>query len=125
MTLSVPHRQGDQNETTSVHKIYRRYGNYMGCQGWAAQQITGVPRVGVLYQPSQALGTRAADKFREGMRLLGWIEGGTVLIKSRFTGGLPFLSIRSSRVRNSQIYRSNNPQNSSLSSISKPPRRSA
>jgi putative tryptophan/tyrosine transport system substrate-binding protein len=53
----------------------------------AAQQVAGVPLVGLLHQTSE--GARAADRFRQGMRSLGWIEGTTVRIESRFANGDP------------------------------------
>jgi putative ABC transport system substrate-binding protein len=52
-----------------------------------AQQVAGVPRVGVLHQTSQENGKRARDAFAEGMRSLGWIEGSTVTIESRYANG--------------------------------------
>jgi putative ABC transport system substrate-binding protein len=54
----------------------------------AAQQVPGVPRVGVLV-PGSAVRERGLDDLREGMRSLGWIEGGTVSIEARFADGDP------------------------------------
>src|SRR4051812_43993364 len=52
-----------------------------------AQQIPKVPRVGVLHQTSSAEAKQAAGEFREGMRVLGWIDGSTVAIEDRFADG--------------------------------------
>src|SRR5215831_14592145 len=52
-----------------------------------AQQVSGVPRVGLLHLPSPQLGRLAAGEFREGMRSLGWIEGSTISIEDRFADG--------------------------------------
>src|ERR1700738_3962184 len=54
--------------------------------GVAAEQVSRVPRVGVLHQTSPEQ-TRAGDNFREGMRSLGWIEGSTLSIEDRFANG--------------------------------------
>src|SRR5215831_13681083 len=54
-----------------------------------AQQVSGVPRVGLLHLPSPQLGRLAAGEFREGMRSLGWIEGSTITIEDRFASGDP------------------------------------
>jgi len=53
----------------------------------AAQQVPGVPRVGLLSWASSELGRLAAGEFREGMRSLGWIEGSNVSIEDRFANG--------------------------------------
>jgi len=53
----------------------------------AAQQVSGVPRVGLLHWPSPELGRLAAGEFRDGMRSLGWIEGSTISIEDRFANG--------------------------------------
>jgi putative tryptophan/tyrosine transport system substrate-binding protein len=55
--------------------------------GVAAQQVAGVPRVGLLHQTSPKFGKLSGDEFREGMRSLGWIEGSTIAIESRFANG--------------------------------------
>jgi putative ABC transport system substrate-binding protein len=57
--------------------------------GTAAQQISGLPRVGVLAPSSPEQSGRSVDDFREGMRSLGWIEGSTVSIEARFANGDP------------------------------------
>ena len=51
-----------------------------------AQQIKGVPRVGLLHQTTSEVGP-SGDEFREGMRALGWIEGSTYAIEERFANG--------------------------------------
>src|SRR5215472_6658964 len=53
----------------------------------AAQQVSGVPRVGLLHWPSPELGRLAAGEFRDGMRSLGWIEGSSISIEDRFANG--------------------------------------
>jgi putative tryptophan/tyrosine transport system substrate-binding protein len=60
-------------------------------RGVAAQQVSGVPRVGVLLENSPEQGRRAANEFREGMRSLGWIERSTISIEDRFASGDPAL----------------------------------
>src|SRR5947209_19977642 len=59
--------------------------------GVVAQQVSGVPRVGVLNQgsPETLTGRLAVDEFREGMRSLDWIEGRTFSIVERFGNGDP------------------------------------
>ena len=54
----------------------------------AAQQVSRVPRIGLLLQTSPGQ-TRAADEFREDMRSLGWSDGSTVSIEDRFANGDP------------------------------------
>src|SRR5437899_3019586 len=56
--------------------------------GASAQQVSGVRRVGLLHLglPER---TRAGDQFREGMRSLGWVEGGNIWIEDRFADGDP------------------------------------
>src|SRR5204863_8095204 len=54
--------------------------------GVTAQQIAGVPRVGLLHQTTSEVGP-SGDEFREGMRALGWIEGSTYVIEERFANG--------------------------------------
>jgi putative ABC transport system substrate-binding protein len=49
-----------------------------------AQQTPKLPRVGLLHQSSLDQGMRASNAFREGMRLLGWIDGKNVAIEDRF-----------------------------------------
>jgi putative ABC transport system substrate-binding protein len=56
--------------------------------GVAAQQVSGLPRVGLLHQGSPSH-SPAAGEFREGMRSLGWIEGSTIAIEDRFADGDP------------------------------------
>ena len=55
--------------------------------GVAAQQVSGVPHVGLLHWPRPEMGRLAAGEFREGMRSLGWIEGSTISIEDRFADG--------------------------------------
>jgi putative ABC transport system substrate-binding protein len=51
-----------------------------------AQQVSGVPRVGLLHWGSSAWAP-ASGEFREGMRSLGWTEGSTISIEDRFANG--------------------------------------
>jgi putative ABC transport system substrate-binding protein len=53
------------------------------------QQVSGVPRVGLLMLGSPEQGGRGGAEFREGMRSLGWIEGSTIAIEDRFANGDP------------------------------------
>jgi putative tryptophan/tyrosine transport system substrate-binding protein len=59
--------------------------------GVAAQQVSAVPRVGLLIPGSaeQRGGSRARDEFLEGIRSLGWVEGSTFSIQDRFANGDP------------------------------------
>jgi putative ABC transport system substrate-binding protein len=61
----------------------------VAARGVAAQQVTGVPRVGLLHQTTPDFGKLSGDEFREGMRSLGWIEGSTITIEDRFANGDP------------------------------------
>jgi putative tryptophan/tyrosine transport system substrate-binding protein len=56
----------------------------------AAQQVSGTPRVGLLFvgSPEQDL-SRRATAFRESMQSLGWIEGSTIKFEYRFANGDP------------------------------------
>jgi putative ABC transport system substrate-binding protein len=59
--------------------------------GVMAQQGSRVPRVGVLAPLSSEQNRQMVDDFREGMRSLGWIEGGNVSIEARFANSDPGL----------------------------------
>ena len=59
--------------------------------GVAAQQVSPVPRVGVLAPLSSEQNRQMVDDFREGMRWLGWIEGSNVSIEARFANSDPAL----------------------------------
>jgi putative ABC transport system substrate-binding protein len=59
----------------------------LGVRGVAAQQVAGVPRVGLLHLNSVEFGKLSGDEFRDGMRSLGWIEGRTFSIEERFANG--------------------------------------
>jgi putative tryptophan/tyrosine transport system substrate-binding protein len=61
----------------------------VAAHGGMAQQIKGMPRVGLLHQTSPEFGRLSGDEFREGMRLLGWSEGSTFSIEERFANGDP------------------------------------
>lgn len=54
----------------------------------AAQQFSGLPRVGLLFlgSPEQSRGSAV---FREGMQSLGWAEGSNFSIEYRFANGDP------------------------------------
>ena len=54
----------------------------------AAQEVSGVPRVGLLIAGSPGR-VSAHDEFRGGMRSLGWVEGNTISIADRFADGDP------------------------------------
>jgi putative ABC transport system substrate-binding protein len=57
-------------------------------RGVAAQPVLGMPHVGLLFLGSPERRT-GGDEFREGMRSLGWVEGGTISIEDRFADGDP------------------------------------
>ena len=59
----------------------------VAASGVMAQQVAGVPRVGLLHQTSSEFGRLSGEEFREGMRALGWIEGNTFAIEERFANG--------------------------------------
>ena len=54
-----------------------------------AQRLPGVPHIGVLAPLSPEQSWESVDAFRTGMRALGWIDGGNVLIEVRFANGDP------------------------------------
>src|SRR5260370_35111446 len=54
-----------------------------------AQQVSGLPRVGVLHLESPERAALTSNEFRDGMRSLGWIDGATVIIEDRFASGDP------------------------------------
>src|SRR5262249_55565733 len=54
-------------------------------RGVMAQRPAGVPHVGVLAPGSAP--SQSVDAFRDGMRELGWIEGGNVVIEVRYANG--------------------------------------
>ena len=60
-------------------------------RGVMAQGLPGVPRVAVLapISASPEHGGWSVDDFREGMRSLGWIDGGNVSIEVRIANGDP------------------------------------
>src|SRR5215470_10900932 len=60
-------------------------------RGVMAQQLPGVPHVGVLAPHSPEQNRQSVDDFREGMRALGWSEGVNVAIEVRFANGDPAL----------------------------------
>src|SRR5215467_1932511 len=60
-------------------------------RGVMAQRPSGVPHVGVLAPLSPEQMKQSVDDFREGMRALGWAEGGNVAIEVRFANGDPAL----------------------------------
>ena len=58
--------------------------------GVAGQQVSGMPRVGVLV-PGSPERPQGLEDFRQGMRSLGWTEGSNVSIEARFANGDPAL----------------------------------
>jgi putative tryptophan/tyrosine transport system substrate-binding protein len=56
--------------------------------GVAAQQASGLPRVGLLFLGTES-GSRGSAEFREGMQSLGWTEGSNFSIEHRFANGDP------------------------------------
>jgi hypothetical protein len=52
-----------------------------------AQQVRGLPRIGIISALSAAAGVQNVDAFREDLRLLGYIEGQNVAIETHFIGG--------------------------------------
>jgi putative ABC transport system substrate-binding protein len=61
-------------------------------RGVMAQQVSGVPHVGVLAPLSPEQNRQPVDDFRAGMRALGWTEGGNVAIEVRFANADPALA---------------------------------
>jgi putative ABC transport system substrate-binding protein len=55
----------------------------------AAQQVSGLPRVGLLFFGSQESVSRGSALFREGMQSLGWTGGSNFSIEYRFANGDP------------------------------------
>jgi len=56
--------------------------------GALAQQVSGLPRVGLLFLGSQEQ-SRGSAEFREGMRSLGWTDGSNFSFEYRFANGDP------------------------------------
>src|SRR5712691_11409119 len=52
-----------------------------------AQQPTKVPRVGYLSDESSSLGGASFEPFAQGLRALGYLEGGTVVFEHRYAEG--------------------------------------
>ena len=50
-------------------------------------QPSKIPRIGLLFVPSESVHSRLVEAFRQGMRELGYIEGRTVRLESRYAGG--------------------------------------
>jgi putative ABC transport system substrate-binding protein len=58
----------------------------LATRGLAAQQASGLPRVGFLYLGSSE---QAGDAIHEGMRSLGWFEGSNISLENRFANNDP------------------------------------
>ena len=58
----------------------------LATRGLAAQQVSGLPRVGFLYLGSSE---QAGDAIHEGMRSLGWFEGSNISLENRFANNDP------------------------------------
>src|SRR5215831_18445246 len=52
-----------------------------------AQPLTKIPRIGLLFVPSESFMAELVQVFRQGLRELGWVEGQTVAIESRYAEG--------------------------------------
>ena len=52
-----------------------------------AQPATKIPRIGLLFAPSESFIADLVQVFRQGLRELGWVEGRTVAIESRYAEG--------------------------------------
>ena len=52
-----------------------------------AQPATKIPRIGLLFTPSESFIAELVQVFRQGLRELGWVEGRTVAIESRYAEG--------------------------------------
>jgi hypothetical protein len=57
--------------------------------GAAAQQVSGLPRVGLLFLGSEESVSRSSAPFLEGMQSLSWTEGSNFSIEYRFANGDP------------------------------------
>jgi putative ABC transport system substrate-binding protein len=55
----------------------------------AAQPRENVPRIGLLHPRTRADASRQHEAFLRGLRELGWIEGKTIVIESRWAEGRP------------------------------------
>lgn len=68
-----------------------------------AQAPTAVPRVGVLFAIGGSPARQRLEELRQGLRELGWVEGGTVALEVRHTEGsrerLPALAAELVRLR--------------------------
>jgi putative ABC transport system substrate-binding protein len=54
-----------------------------------AQPQHTIPRIGILGPRTAADGATYLDSFRQGLRELGWVEGKTILIETRWADGRP------------------------------------
>src|SRR5262245_43212681 len=52
-----------------------------------AQQARKTPRIGILWNYSPAGASAFAAAFRQGLGTLGYVEGQTILLEERWTGG--------------------------------------
>src|SRR5499426_2410786 len=52
-----------------------------------AQQPAKIPRIGYLQAPPASAVATRTDAFRQGLRELGYVEGKTIVIESRFAEG--------------------------------------
>jgi putative tryptophan/tyrosine transport system substrate-binding protein len=57
------------------------------CFSAEAQQPTKIPRIGYLQAPPASAVATRTDAFRQGLRELGYVEGKTIVIESRFAEG--------------------------------------
>jgi putative ABC transport system substrate-binding protein len=59
------------------------------CAAAAAQQPKKIPRIGLLSYNSASLQAPRVKTFREGLRDLGYIEGQSIIVESRYADGKP------------------------------------
>src|SRR5947208_9696972 len=57
------------------------------CGSAQAQQSKKVPRIGFLFGLSLSVNTARIEAFRQGLRELGYVEGKTIVIESRYADG--------------------------------------
>ncbi len=76
----------------SVHRVFvipLALGLLAAAPAADAQQSVKVPRIGLLYPGTSAMAAENLAAFRQGLRDLGYVEGQSIVIESRYAEGRP------------------------------------